>query len=233
MESGYVFFRDNACYNANTANERRIRIGWLFVTHMSIVRTYVRVDDKRGRGGTERGEGDRTVRKLRAYWSQPGETRVSLVFVASYVCVRAVARLCAAGTRKLVRQALPTLPPIFFHRVQVSVSPWRVGISLSPMLCQRTRATLVSACTCIHARSWIVFSLASECNRVGVGEPLARVPVLVLCRSRGRILSRVVPAHTIFACALDENYCVCVCVREGGEGRRRVDAVFFFFWVDL
>lgn len=76
MESGYVFFRDNACYNANTANERRIRIGWLFVTHMSIVRTYVRVDDKRGRGGTERGEGDRTVRKLRAYWSQPGETRV-------------------------------------------------------------------------------------------------------------------------------------------------------------
>lgn len=89
-----------------------------------------------------------------------------------------------------------------------------------------------AACTCIHARSWIVFSLASECNRVGVGEPLARVPVLVLCRSRGRILSRVVPAHTIFACALDENYCVCVCVREGGEGRRRVDAVFFF-WVDL
>lgn len=130
------------------------------------------------------------------------------VCVCVCICVRAVARLCAAGTRKLVRQALLPLPSLRSSSIVCkSLSLRDESAFLSPLcsanvhvqrLCVRVYVYVYVPY--IHARSWIVFSLASECNRVVEGEPLARVPVLVLCRSRGRILSRVVLAHTIFTC---------------------------------
>lgn len=233
-------------------SERTTNRDWLAVCHAHVDSTYVRTYDWMTKGGEE----VRSAGKATGPFESSELTEASLVRHGSRSCSWLRARMCVcvymcASRGALVRRwnaetGAPGLPPsplpsIFFHRVQVSVSPWRVGISLAPLLCQRTRATLVCVrvyvyvyVPYIHARSWIVFSLASECNRVVEGEPLARVPVLVLCRSRGRILSRVVLAHTIFTCGWK---LLCVCVRmymkEGGkEGGGELILVFFFFgWI--
>ena len=214
---------------------------------MSIVRTDVRTYVRTYDWMTKEGEEARSAGKATGPFESSELTEASLVRhgsrscscrvvrVRAHVCmrVRAVARLCAAGTRKLVRQPPPSPPiPIFLRRVCKSLSLRDESAFLSPLRAANVHVQrlCVCACTCrtyTLARSWIVFSLASECNRVGEGEPLARVPVLVLCRSRGRILSRVVLARTIFACGRDENYCARVCVCEGGG---RVDTFFFFFF---
>lgn len=232
-------------------SERTTNRDWLAVCHAHVDSTYVRTYDWMTKGGEE----VRSAGKATGPFESSELTEASLVRHGSRSCSWLRARMCVcvymcASRGALVRRwnaetgapgPLPSpLPSIFFHRVQVSVSPWRAAF-LSPLcsanvhvqrLCVRVYVYVYVPY--IHARSWIVFSLASECNRVVEGEPLARVPVLVLCRSRGRILSRVVLAHTIFTCGW-KLLCVCVrmYMREEGKGRGELILVFFFFWVDL